>query len=78
MPKTNLLKEEPELLPIKEATKKLGQGFSRRSILRRIDSGEWKEKIHWVDDRRIGAQRRAIKINITEVKKIRYIPAGKR
>jgi hypothetical protein len=81
MPKVKLKVESIELqhlVSIKEAYQILGEGFSRSSILRRIESGEWVEGKHWVDDRRSGGQRRLIKINLTEVQKCRTVAAGKR
>ena len=61
------LPADAELLTIQEASKKLGKGFSRSSILRRIRSGQWKEGLHWVDARRNDSMNRLIKINITAV-----------
>jgi hypothetical protein len=66
------------LVPIDYAVEKLGKGFSRSAIIRRIDSGEWQEGVHWVDDRRVGAKRRIIKINMVEVGKLRSQLAGER
>lgn len=67
-----------DLVSVQEASKILGSGFSRSSIVRRIESGEWIEGIHWIDDRRLSATRRIIKINLAEVQKIRIVPAGER
>lgn len=67
-----------QLVTIEEAHEKLGKGYSRSSILRRIESNEWKEGIHWIDDRRIGALKRVIKINLKEVNQLRAMPAGRR
>lgn len=80
MPKVKLVPvtEPTQLVSIKEASQILGDGFSRSSILRRIESGEWVEGTHWVDDRRQGGQRRLIKINLIEVQKCRTVAAGKR
>ncbi|ABA24710.1 hypothetical protein Ava_D0045 [Trichormus variabilis ATCC 29413] len=79
MPRSNLLQVDlSQLVTIAEASSQLGRGYSRRSIIRRIDSGEWKEGIHWVDDRRDGALKRIIKINLVEVNKLRQVPAGRR
>jgi hypothetical protein len=79
-PKTlkSKLPSNAELVTIEEASARLGRGFSRRSILRRIDSGEWQEGIHWVDDRRIGSLKRIVKINLTSVMELRGVPAAYR
>ena len=61
------LPPDAELLTIQQASERLGRGFSRSSITRRIDSGEWKEGIHWIDARRDGSINRIIKINLTAV-----------
>lgn len=72
------LSPNAELVTIEQASMHLGKGFSRRSILRRIDEGEWEEGIHWIDDRRVGSTRRIIKINLTAVMELRGIPAAYR
>ena len=36
-------------LTLKEASKKLGRGFSTKSMRRRIKSGEWKLGKHYID-----------------------------
>lgn len=64
---TSKLPYDAELLTIEQASTRLGKGFSRSSIIRRIGSGEWQEGIHWVDARRGGAANRIVKINITAV-----------
>jgi hypothetical protein len=80
MPKLKpTIEANPEnLVTVKKAAEILGTGFSRSSIMRRIESGEWVEGFHWIDDRRMGALRRVIKINLSEVQKHRTIPAGER
>lgn len=70
------LPDHAELLTLEEASKRLGKGFSRRSILRRIDSGEWQEGLHWIDDRREGSAYRLVKINITAIQEWRATPAA--
>ena len=70
------LPDNAELVTIKEATDRLGDGYSRSSIFRRIRSGEWKEGEHWIDDRRQDSDRRIIKINLTAVNELRGIPAA--
>lgn len=79
MPRSNLLQINPsQLVTIAEASAQLGRGYSRSSIIRRIEAEEWKEGIHWIDDRRVGATKRVIKINLDAVNQLRSIPAGKR
>lgn len=78
MPKPNPQFQPSDLVTLREAVEILGVGFSRSSIIRRIESGEWIEGIHWIDDRRQNALRRVIKVNLSEVQKYRSIPAGKR
>jgi hypothetical protein len=67
---------DAELVTVAEATTRLGKGYSRRSIFRRIHSGEWKEGEHWIDDRQVGSDRRIIKINLTAVQELRGTPAA--
>ncbi|NJP12681.1 MAG: hypothetical protein HC866_27125 [Leptolyngbyaceae cyanobacterium RU_5_1] len=76
--KKRKLPDHAELVSLEEASKRLGRGFSRRSMLRRIDSSEWQEGIHWIDDRRPGSSKRLIKINLTAVSEWRTTPAAKR
>ncbi|MBD2075507.1 hypothetical protein H6F86_16710 [Phormidium sp. FACHB-592] len=76
-PKFNL-PSNTELVTIQQASLRLGKGFSRRSILRRIDEGEWEEGTHWIDDRRVGSVKRMIKINLTAVMELRGIPSAYR
>lgn len=70
------LPSDAELLTIEQASNRLGKGFSRSSIVRRINSGEWQEGIHWVDARRGGTANRIVKINITAVLDTFAIPAA--
>lgn len=67
-----------QLVTLEAAAATLGRGYSRSSILRRINSGEWREGIEWIDDRLDGARYRQIKINLTAVEEWRRKPAGKR
>lgn len=78
MPKVKELIQAIHLVTVREASQLLGRGYSRRSITRRIESGEWVEGKHWVDDRRVGATRRIIKINLNEIMKTRSQLAGER
>jgi hypothetical protein len=57
-----------------EAAVILGKGYSYSTILRRIESGEWQEGIHWIDDSTLHSQKRAIKINLTAVHTFRATP----
>lgn len=67
---------DAELVTIDEAAERLGKGYSRRSIFRRIQSGDWQEGIHWIDDRQVGSANRLIKINLTAVQQWRATPAA--
>jgi hypothetical protein len=69
---------EVVLVTIEQASRDLGRGFSRRSILRRINSNQWVEGVHWVDDRREGSTYRQIKINLAAVQQWRSMPVAKR
>ncbi|WNZ22714.1 hypothetical protein HJG54_07495 [Leptolyngbya sp. NK1-12] len=75
-PKPKPLPSNAELVTVDEAARMLGRGYSRRSIFRRIKSGEWQEGIHWIDDRRQDSDRRIIKINLTAVQELRGTPAA--
>jgi len=66
------------LLTIKEAAERLGQNYSDRSIHRLIESGEWQEGIHWINQARATAKNRRIKINIAEAEKYAGISAAYR
>ncbi|MBW4694664.1 MAG: hypothetical protein KME27_23180 [Lyngbya sp. HA4199-MV5] len=71
-------KQTTELVTLETAAAALGRGYSRSSILRRINSGEWREGIEWIDDRPGTSRYRLIKINLTAVEARRRKPAGKR
>jgi len=73
-----MTKLETELVTVDEASRRLGKGFSRRSIVRRIDRGEWIEGVEWVDDRHKGAINRQIRINLVAVQAWRQKPATER
>lgn len=75
-PKPPALPDNAELVTIAEAADRLGKGYSRRSIFRRIQSGDWKEGTHWIDDRRQDSDRRIIKINLTAIQIWRSTPAA--
>ncbi len=64
------LPSDAELVTIAQATQRLGQGYSRRSIFRRIRSGECQEGVHWIDDRPRDSAKAIIKINITAVNEL--------
>lgn len=79
MPRKLTIKINPEdLVTIPEAYARLGKGYSRSSILRRIDSGEWVEGHHFVDDAPKDSKLRNIKINLAAVQELRSVPAGQR
>ena len=67
-----------ELFTIDEASALLGYGYSRRSIFRRISSGDWKEGTHWIDDRRDGSTMRMVRVNMAAVQALRQTPAAAR
>jgi hypothetical protein len=62
------------LVTVAKAAEMLGRGYSYSTILRRIEAGEWKEGIHWIDDSTLNSRKRSIKINLTAVNKFRAIP----
>ncbi len=64
-----------EILPIKEASERLGKKFSISTIRRKIDSGEWEEGKHWVNCASPNSKIRSIKINVTYVLNSYAIPA---
>ncbi|MDX2215252.1 MAG: hypothetical protein SFY66_18455 [Oculatellaceae cyanobacterium bins.114] len=70
--------DNAELVDINEASKRLGKGYSRRSIFRRIKSGEWVEGLHWIDDRARDSAKAIIKINLTAINELRAVPAAYR
>lgn len=67
-----------DLVSIVEAPTVFGAGWSRRSILRRIDSGEFKEGVHWIDEAPIGAVHRRIKLVKPAIEAHLSTPAGAR
>lgn len=71
-----IIPNQADLVALDEASRRLGRGFSRSSILRRIDSGEWQEGIHWVDARRKDSVYRVIKINLAAVRTTLATPAA--
>ncbi|MBW4598939.1 MAG: hypothetical protein KME29_04825 [Calothrix sp. FI2-JRJ7] len=81
MPKTNLLKatiNEQDCVPIDEAYRILGRGFSRRSILRYIEAEYFIEGIHWVNDAPPSSKKRNIKINLEAIRRLRATPTHQR
>jgi hypothetical protein len=67
-----------DLVTIAQAYQKLGVGYSRSSILRRIKSGEWIEGVHYINDARTNSNYRIIKINIRAVQELRKTNSGER
>ena len=63
---------------IDKAGRYLGRGWSRSSILRRIDSGELIEGVHWIDDSPMTSPRRRIKLNILAIEQYLSKPAALR
>ena len=81
MPKTKLLNQdirEKDLIDIKEAPRILGRGYSRKSIDRRIKSGEFIEGIHWINDASINSKYRIIKMNVDAIRQLRATPSHQR
>jgi hypothetical protein len=70
--------EPSDLVHFHTASKLLGAGYSRNSILRRIKSGEWIEGTHWIDDRRKGTTRKRILIVLSAVNALRATSAAYR
>lgn len=67
-----------DLLTIAQTSEKLGKGFSRKSITRRIEAGDWVEGIHYIDDAPSYSKLRSIKINLPAVLEWRSTPAAQR
>ncbi|NEQ26935.1 MAG: hypothetical protein F6K28_49525 [Microcoleus sp. SIO2G3] len=67
---------EDDLITIQECYQKLGQGFSRRTILRRIESGEFEEGVHWVNVASVSSKKRIIKINMAALRELISTPAA--
>ncbi|MBH8566690.1 hypothetical protein I8748_31835 [Nostoc sp. CENA67] len=68
MPKTKLKPnaiDESNLLTLEEAYRKLGKGFSPRSLRRKIASGEYKQGIHYFRSNGVNG---IIKVNILAIK----------
>ena len=78
MRKVKITINPQDLLTIDQTHQKLGKGFSRNSIMRRIAAGEWIEGYHFVDDASRNSKQRAIKINIAAVQEWRSTPAALR
>lgn len=56
-----------DLVPLKEAPSIFGDGWSRRSILRRIENNELKEGEHYINDAPPSSSRRKIKLIISGI-----------
>ncbi len=67
-----------DLLTIGQTSQKLGKGFSRKSITRRIKAGDWVEGIHYIDDAPSYSKLKSIKINLPAVLEWRSTPAAER
>lgn len=66
--------ETSEWIDIKDAGKRLGRGWGRNTIKRRIGKNQLKEGIHYRDDRLPDALYGTYKINITAIVKDFCIP----
>lgn len=68
MPKTKLHKsvDISQWVSISRAAEILGHKFSEPSIRRRIQSGQWKENVHWVNISN-GNERRSYRINVSAI-----------
>lgn len=80
MSKTRKIREinEEDLITIKECHLRLGRGFSRSTILRRIASGEFEEGWHWVNLASRNSQNRNIRINMAAIREYIATPGGLR
>lgn len=81
MPKTKLLKstiKEENCVTLEEAYTALGRGYSPRNIIRRIDSGELVEGLHWINDGSKYSKKRIIKINLEAIRELRATPTHQR
>jgi hypothetical protein len=79
MPRTKTIKIAPgDLVSIADAPATFGKGWSRRSILRRIESGEFREGTHWIDEARKGSVHRRIKLVKPAIESHLSTPAGAR
>jgi hypothetical protein len=78
MSKKKILVNENELVTIEECHTKLGRGFSPRTILRRIESGEYKEGTHWVNVASVASKKRIIKINMAAIRELISTPSYER
>jgi hypothetical protein len=58
---------QEEWVNIKDAIERLGRGWSRNSIKRRIEQGQLKEGIHYRDDRLPQSIYSTYKLNITAI-----------
>jgi hypothetical protein len=63
-----------DLVPLRKAVEKLG--YSTSTMKRRIESGDWVEGLHWVNDAAKNAKCRKILVNIKEVNKLRTVSAS--
>ena len=79
MPRTKTIKIAPgDLVSIADAPATFGKGWSRRSILRRIDAGEFLEGTHWIDEAPTGSAVRRIKLVKSAIESHLSTPAGAR
>lgn len=67
-----------EWTDIKDACKRLGRGWGRNTIKRRIEQGQLKEGIHYRDDRLPQSIYANYKINVTAIVKDFCVPVIER
>lgn len=65
-------------MSLEEAYEILGDGYSPRTIYRRIDSGELVEGIHWINDASKYSKKRKVKINLEAMRQLRATPTHQR
>jgi hypothetical protein len=66
------------LIDLADAPDFFGRGFSRRNILRRIDSGEFKEGLHFINTAPPGSLKAQIKLNKSAIEEYFSTPHAAR
>ncbi|MEM7580737.1 MAG: hypothetical protein ACFB02_08410 [Mastigocoleus sp.] len=78
MKKNKVIIKPEDLITILEARKKLGVGYSRSTIMRRIADGDWIEGVHYIDDAPRNARYRSIRLSLPAIQEWRSMPSAKR